>query len=105
MTYLLIDMVFVVVASVVLGLALLRAPDRGRLVRRWWLPALASGIVLLALTVVFDNAMIAVGLMTYATRTVSGARVGLVPVEDLAYPVAGLLLLSGLGLLLRRRPG
>lgn len=104
MTYLLIDLVFLAVAAAVLAVALLRAPDRSRLLRRWWLPALASAVVLIALTIVFDNAMIAAGLMTYAAHTVTGARVGLVPVEDLAYPLAGLLLLSGLWLLLRRRP-
>ncbi len=103
MTYLLIDLVFLAVAAAVLILALVRAPDRARLVRRWWLPALAAGVVLIVLTIVFDNAMIAAGLMTYTSGAVTGARVGLVPVEDLAYPVAGLLLVSGLWILLRRR--
>ncbi|KQR54359.1 lycopene e-cyclase isoprenoid transferase B [Leifsonia sp. Leaf336] len=104
MTYLLIDLVFLAVAAAVIAVALARASDRARLVRRWWLPALVSGVVLLALTIVFDNAMIAAGLMTYAPHTVSGARIGLVPVEDLAYPVGGLLILTGVWVLLRRRP-
>ncbi|WP_426624562.1 lycopene cyclase domain-containing protein [Leifsonia sp. McL0607] len=104
MSYLLIDFVFLAVAGAVLALALVRAPDRARLMRRWWPPVLASAVVLMALTIVFDNAMIAAGLMTYARHTVTGARVGLVPVEDLAYPIAGLLLVSGLWVLLRRRP-
>lgn len=104
MTYLLIDLAFLAAAAAVLAVALARAPDRARLVRRWWLPAIASAIVLVVLTVVFDNAMIAAGLMTYAPHAVSGARIGLVPVEDLAYPVGGLLILTGLWLLLRRRP-
>ena len=104
MTYLLIDLVFLAVATALLAVALVRAPDRARLVRRWWLPALVSGVVLFALTIVFDNAMIAAGLMTYSPHTVSGARIGLVPVEDLAYPVGGLLILTGLWVLLRRRP-
>lgn len=104
MTYLLIDLAFLAVAGAVLAAGLIRAPDRSRLVRRWWLPAVAAGAVLIALTLVFDNAMIAAGLMTYAPRALTGARVGLVPVEDLGYPLAGLLLLSGVWLLLRRRP-
>jgi lycopene cyclase domain-containing protein len=104
MTYLLIDLVFLAVAAAVLAVALVRAPDRSRLVRRWWLPALVSGIALVVLTLVFDNAMIAAGLMTYASHTVSGARIGLVPVEDLAYPVGGLLILTGLWVLVVRRP-
>ena len=104
MTYLLIDLVFVAVAAVVLAVALARAPDRARLLRRWWLPAVAAAVVLLVLTIVFDNALIAAGLMTYSEQAVSGARIGLVPVEDLAYPLAGLLLLPGLWILFRRRP-
>ena len=67
-------------------------------------PLLVVTVVLLVLTIVFDNAMIAAGLMTYSEQAVSGARIGLVPVEDLAYPLAGLLLLPGLWILFRRRP-
>lgn len=104
MTYLLIDLAFLGVAAAVPAVALIRAPDRRRLMRRWWLPALAATVVLLLLTLVFDNAMIAARLMTYAASHVSGVRIGLVPVEDLAYPVAGLLLLGGLWILFRRRP-
>lgn len=104
MTYLLIDLVFLALACAVLAVALVRAPDRGSLVRRWWAPAVVTGAVLVALTLVFDNAMIAAGLMTYAPHTLTGARIGLVPVEDLAYPVAGLVLVCGLWVLLRRRP-
>ncbi|MCI0155903.1 lycopene cyclase domain-containing protein [Leifsonia shinshuensis] len=103
MTYLFLDLVFLAVAAAVLAVALVCTPDRARLVRRWWLPALVSGVVLLVLTIVFDNAMIAAGLMTYDPHTVSGARIGLVPVEDLAYPVGGLLILTGVWVLLRRR--
>lgn len=103
MTYFFIDLVFLAVAAALLAVALVRAPDRSRLVRRWWLPALLSGTVLVVLTIAVDNAMIAAGLMTYAPHTLSGARIGLVPVEDLAYPVGGLLILSGLWLLFRRR--
>jgi len=103
-TFLLIDLAFLAAATAVLAVALVRAPDRARLVRRWWPPAIVSAIVLVVLTVVFDNAMIAAGLMTYAPHAVSGARIGLVPVEDLAYPVGGLLILTGLWVLLRRGP-
>ncbi|WP_295121491.1 lycopene cyclase domain-containing protein [uncultured Leifsonia sp.] len=104
MTYLLIDLVFLGLAGAVLAVALVRAPDRRRLLRRWWAPAVVTGAVLVGLTIVFDNAMIAAGLMTYAPHTLTGARIGLVPVEDLAYPVAGLVLVGGLWILLRRRP-
>lgn len=103
MTYLLLSVVFLVVALVVLAVALAAAPDRGAVVRRWWLPVLIAGVVVAVLTAVFDNAMIASGLMTYGRAHISGVTIGLVPIEDFAYPLAGLLLLPSLWLLLRRR--
>jgi lycopene cyclase domain-containing protein len=104
MTYPLLSAVFLALAAAVLVAGLVRAPDRSRLLTRWLVPALVTGVLLVLLTVVFDNAMIAAGLMTYASAAISGVHLGLVPIEDLAYPVAGLLLLPGLWLLLRRRP-
>ncbi len=103
MTYLLLSLVFLAVAAVVLVVALALAPDRARIVRRWWAPLLIAAVVVLALTAVFDNVMIGVGLMTYSDANISGARLGLVPLEDFAYPLAGLVLLPALWLLTRRR--
>ncbi|GAB3579510.1 hypothetical protein GCM10027406_17550 [Leifsonia lichenia] len=103
MTYLLLSLGFLAVAVAVLAVALATARDRAAVVRRWWLPVLIAGLLLAVLTAVFDNAMIASGLMTYGEAHISGARIGLVPVEDFAYPLAGLLLLPALWLLLRRR--
>ncbi len=104
MTYLWLDAVFLLVAALVLAVAVLRAPDRAELVRRWWLPVVAAGVLLAVLTAVFDNLMIGAGLMTYDDVHLSGARIGLVPLEDFAYPLAGLLLLPAIWLLTRRRP-
>jgi lycopene cyclase domain-containing protein len=104
MTYPILSTAFLALAAAVLTVGLVRAPDRARLVARWTVPAAVTGVVLVALTTVFDNLMIAAGLMTYASTAISGVHLGLVPIEDLAYPVAGLLLLPGLWLLLRRRP-
>lgn len=95
---------FLALAAAVLVAGLVRAPDRGSLVARWTVPAVVTGVLLVVLTAVFDNLMIAAGLMTYAAAAISGAHLGLVPVEDLAYPIAGLMLLPGLWLLLRPRP-
>jgi len=103
-TYLWLDGIFLLVAALVLAVAVLRAPDRAELVRRWWLPVTAAGVLLAVLTAVFDNLMIGAGLMTYDDAHLSGARVGLVPLEDFAYPLAGLLLLPALWLFTRRRP-
>ena len=104
MTYPLLSAAFLALAAAALVAGLVRAPDRARLVARWTVPAVVTGVVLVVLTAVFDNLMIAAGLMTYASAAISGVHLWLVPIEDLAYPVAGLLLLPGLWLLLRPRP-
>lgn len=65
----------------------------------------ATLVVLVVLTGVFDNLMIGSGLFGYAGHALAGARVGLAPVEDFAYPAAAALLLPGLWLLFtRERP-
>lgn len=53
----------------------------------------ATVLVMLVLTVVFDNVMIAVGLVGYSTSQLGGVHLGLVPLEDLAYPLAGAVVL------------
>lgn len=103
MTYLLLSLLFLAVAVVVLAVALAVTPDRGRLVRRWWAPVAVAAVAVLVLTAVFDNVMIGVGFMTYDDAHISGAKLGLVPIEDFAYPLAALLLLPALWLLTRRR--
>ena len=103
MTYLLLSLAFLAVAAVVLVVALAVSPDRARLVRRWWAPLLIAAVVVLVLTAVFDNLMIGAGLMTYTDTNISGARLGLVPLEDFTYPLAALMLLPALWLLTRRR--
>lgn len=105
MTYLWLSLGFLAVAAAVLAIALTRARDRRRLLRRWWLPVTIAGVLIAVLTAVFDNVMIGSGLMTYGSRHLAGPRLGLVPVEDFAYPLAGLLLLPAVWLLLRRRAG
>lgn len=103
MTYALLSLIFLAVAAAALVIALAVAPDRARLVRRWWLPVLLAAVVVLVLTAVFDNLMIVAGFMTYADAHILGAKLGLVPLEDFSYPLAALLLLPALWLLTRRR--
>lgn len=62
-----------------------------------------TAAVVLVLTAVFDNLMIAAGLFTYAPDMISGALLGLAPLEDFAYPVAAVLLLPALWILLERK--
>ncbi|WP_431218260.1 lycopene cyclase domain-containing protein [Leifsonia xyli] len=103
MTYLLLSVLFLLIAAGVLAVALAVAPDRARVVRRWWAPVAIAGVAVLLLTAVFDNLMIGAGFMTYSRADISGAKLGLVPLEDFAYPLAALLLLPALWLLFRPR--
>ena len=102
MTYLTLSLVFLLVAAAVLAIALAAAKDRKVLIRRWWLPVVAAGIALMVLTAIFDNVMIATGLMVYEPEHLAGILLGSAPLEDFAYPLAGLLLLPSLWLLLGR---
>ncbi|MFF2273729.1 lycopene cyclase domain-containing protein [Agromyces sp. NPDC058136] len=97
MTYLLLSAVFLAAAAAVAAAGWRRAPrGHGRAV-------LAAAAALVVLTAVFDTVMIAVGLFDYRDEHIWGVRIGLAPVEDFAYPIAAVLLLSGLWNLLGPR--
>lgn len=60
------------------------------------LPTAIATVILLVLTIIFDNLMIAAGLMRYSPDEISGIMLGLVPIEDLSYPVAVAILMPAL---------
>lgn len=94
MTYLLMSLPFLGVALAVFAAGLVRARTRsatGRYVRAWGL----TTAILLLLTAVFDNLMMAAGFFDYGASEISGLRLGLIPLEDFFYPIAAALLLSG----------
>ncbi|MGC8025617.1 lycopene cyclase domain-containing protein, partial [Salmonella enterica] len=76
-----------------------RRPAFGRRMRASALAAL----VLVVLTAVFDNIMIAVGLFSYPPQHLSGIRIGLAPLEDFAYPVCAAFLVPALFTLVSAR--
>ena len=106
MTYWAINAVFltvvaiVVVAAVAVSGARSRRGIRGSALR----PAVLAitMAVLLAMTAVFDNIMIGVGLVGYDPSRISGVFIGIAPIEDFAYAVAAVLLLPALWVLLGR---
>src|SRR5690606_18214826 len=55
-----------------------------------------AAVIVLALTAVFDNVMIAAGLFAYSDAHISGIRIGAAPIEDFAYPLAAVILLPAL---------
>ncbi|WP_433875509.1 lycopene cyclase domain-containing protein [Sinomonas atrocyanea] len=105
MSYLLLDLVFLAAAAGLAGLLSARRRGARPGARRRslaWVPPLVAGVALLALTAVFDNVMIAVGLFSYASAALSGLAVGLAPLEDFAYPLAAAALLPALWVRLSR---
>ena len=94
MTYWLLNLPFLGAVVVVALAAILtrRAP-------RWKAIGLAA-IPVLLLTVIFDNVLVATGIVGYDPSRISGAKIGVAPLEDFAYAVAALVLLPSLWSLL-----
>jgi lycopene cyclase domain-containing protein len=98
MTYPLIVIPFAALTAAV-ALATWRRPRFGA---RMGASALGA-LVLVVLTAVFDNVMIALDLFTYPPEHLSGLRIGLAPLEDFAYPVCAAFAVPAILTLLSRR--
>lgn len=94
MTYVLLSMVV---------LALVSAVTVPTLRRLRLTPLLLTAAALLALTVVFDNIIVGVGLVAYDDALISGVLMPVAPVEDLAYAVAAVMIVPTLWTWLARR--
>ncbi|TPW77695.1 lycopene cyclase domain-containing protein [Schumannella soli] len=67
-----------------------------------WRALAITAVVLLVMTALFDNVMIAVGLVGYDPARISGAKLGIAPLEDFSYAIAAVVLLPVLWHLLPR---
>ena len=94
MTYWALNAIFLAVVAVVVIAALLarRGP-------RWASVAVVL-VLVFVMTAVFDNVMIGVGLVGYEESLISGAFIGIAPLEDFAYAIAAVILLPTLWSLL-----
>lgn len=110
-TYALIDLLFLAIAVLVAIAAGWVAARRSRTMSAgraasWRRAALitrtAAGVGLLAMTIVFDNVIVGLRIVAYDPTRISGAHFGFIPVEDLAYSVAAVILLPSLAILLSR---
>jgi len=90
MTYWALNAIFLAVVAAVAIAAVVS--KRGP---RWASVGLVLGVVLL-MTAVFDNVMIGVGLVGYDETKISGAFIGVAPLEDFAYAIAAVVLLPSL---------
>lgn len=97
MTYWLLNLAFLAIVMVVAVASIIarRAP-------RWRVVGLAA-IPLLILTAAFDNVLVGVGIVAYDPSRISGARLGVAPVEDFAYAIAAVVLLPCLWSLMAPR--
>ena len=99
MTYWALNAIFLgVVAVVAIAAIVLRRPPMAGAV------GLTAGL-LLVMTAVFDNVMIGIGLVGYNRDLISGAFIGIAPLEDFAYAIAAVVLLPSLWMLLGRTAG
>lgn len=93
MSYLLLNAVFLAVVLLLVLLALRGARTGGSGRARWWARSAVVFTLLAVLTVVFDSIMIWADLFRFEDEHMSGLRIWLAPVEDLAWPLAAALLL------------
>ncbi|MBM7504567.1 lycopene cyclase domain-containing protein [Agromyces aurantiacus] len=100
MTYLLMSLPFLTAAVVAAWLT--RPRERAAARRRWVAVAVAAGVLVL-LTAVFDSVIIGTGIVAYDDAHRLGWTIGLAPVEDFLYPLAGVLLLPAVWSIAARR--
>jgi lycopene cyclase domain-containing protein len=99
-TYALLDAVFLGVVAVVGVIAAVVARPRARV----FATGLFAAVVLLVMTIVFDNVIVGLGIVAYDPGLIAGVHLGALPIEDLAYAIAAVVLLPSLWTLFRARP-
>ncbi|ASN18590.1 prenyltransferase [Arthrobacter sp. YN] len=101
MTYLWLALAFIA-AAVIAGVIFARqGAQPGETGKHWKAVGLAFA-ALAVLTAVFDSVMIGMELFHYDASHILGLKVGLAPIEDFAYPLAGVVALPGLWMWLTR---
>jgi lycopene cyclase domain-containing protein len=97
MTYWSLNAIFLAVVVLIGVIAVIRS------CRKAWRAVLLTLVILLAFTAVFDNLMISIGLVGYDRGKISGAFIGIAPLEDFAYAIAAAILLPSLWVLTEGR--
>ncbi|MCR2784485.1 MULTISPECIES: lycopene cyclase domain-containing protein [unclassified Microbacterium] len=98
MTYAWVILPFALVTLAVTGASAVRPHFGSRMIA-----SAVAAAVLVVLTAVFDNAMIAADLFTYPEDDITGIRIGLAPIEDFSYPVCAAFLVPAVWTLLTPR--
>ena len=87
MNYLALNIVFMLIAFVILNVFVKKSPWK---LISWTL------LVMVLVTLIFDNVIVALGIVDYDTTKISGVLLGLVPVEDFAYTIVSVLAVSAI---------
>jgi len=82
MTYLALNVTFMLIAFVILNLVSRKSPWRAIGFTMLWM---------LLVTLVFDNVIIGLDIVGYDETKISGILLGLAPIEDFAYTVVAVL--------------
>jgi lycopene cyclase domain-containing protein len=85
MTYLALNVTFMLIAFVMLNLVSRKSPWRAIGFTMLWM---------LLVTLVFDNVIIGLEIVGYDKTKISGILLGLAPIEDFAYTVVAVLAVS-----------
>jgi lycopene cyclase domain-containing protein len=94
MNYLALNVVFMLMAFVVLNVINRKSPWRAI---GWTL------LVMCVVTLIFDNVIVGIGIVDYDLTKISGVLLGLVPVEDFAYTIVSVLAVSSIWHLMTRK--
>lgn len=94
MTYWGLNAIFLAIAAIA-ALSTLRG--------RQWLTVAKVLAPMLGLTAIFDNVIIATGIVAYDPTIISGVKIGVAPIEDFGYTVAAALLLPTIWFFLEKR--
>ena len=94
-------MTYLLLTSAVLGLFAIY----GFFMRNWLplKPVIGAAILMLTLTLIFDNVIIGTGIVDYDPEKISGIRLGYAPIEDFAYTIVALILVPSLFNFLRSK--
>lgn len=94
MNYLALNLVFMLITFVVLNVINRKSPWR---IIGWTLLAMCL------VTFIFDNLIVALGIVDYDSSKISGVLLGLVPIEDFAYTIVSVLAVSSIWHMMTRK--
>lgn len=94
MNYLALNVVFMLIAFVILNVSVRKSPWK---IIGWTL------LTMVLVTLIFDNVIVALGIVDYDTDKISGLVLGLVPIEDFAYTIVSVLAVSSIWHLMTRK--